>query len=151
MLKAELALQLEDSVFWTDSTSVLKYVSNEDRRFHTFVANRISTIRETSEPSQWRHVGSKDNPADDASRGMKVSNFLKNSRWIEGPAFLWKHEEDWPKTVLDISVDSNDQEVRKEVTANVVGVCDVSSPTDQLIGYFLTGEGSKQQLPGSSG
>lgn len=71
VLKAELVVQ-EDSVFWTDSTSVLKYFNNEDRHFHTFVANRISTISETSEPSQWRHVRSKDNPADDASQGVKV-------------------------------------------------------------------------------
>lgn len=122
MLKAEFNFQLEDSVIWTDSTSVLKYINNEDRRFHTFVANKISTIRETSEPSQWRHVGSKDNPADDSLRGMKVSDFLKNSRWIEGPEFLWRHEEDWPKTVLDVTVDSNDEEVKKEATANAISV-----------------------------
>lgn len=66
MLKTDLNLHLEDSVFWTDSTSVLKYLNNEDRRFHTFVANRISIIKEVSKPSQWRHVGSKDNPANDA-------------------------------------------------------------------------------------
>lgn len=80
MLKAELNVHLEDSVFWTDSTSVLKYLNNEDKQFHTFVANRVATIRETSEPSQWRHVSTKDNPADDASRGIKVPDFLKNNR-----------------------------------------------------------------------
>lgn len=112
LLKAELDVQVEDSVFWTDSTSVLKYLNDEDRRFHKFVTNRISTIREASEPSQWRHVGSKDNPADNASRGMKVSEFLNKTRWLEGPAFLWRPEEDWPKTVLDISLDSDNQEVR---------------------------------------
>lgn len=48
MLKAELKVHLEDSVLWTDSTSVLKYLNNEDKRFHTF---------ETSEPSQWVHKG----------------------------------------------------------------------------------------------
>ncbi|XP_056272956.1 uncharacterized protein LOC130195451 [Pseudoliparis swirei] len=136
MLKKELNLQLDSSVFWTDSTAVLKYLNNEDKRFHTFVANRISTIRETSEPSQWRHVSSKDNPADDASRGMKASDFVKSSRWLEGPGFLWKHEEDWPKTVLEVLVDSDDQEVRKEATVNVISVVDVPSPTDQLIAYF---------------
>ncbi len=35
LLKAELNFQLEDSVFWTDSTSVLKYLNNDDRCFHT--------------------------------------------------------------------------------------------------------------------
>ncbi len=62
MLKKELRLQLQESVFWTDSTSVLKYVMNEDKRFHTFVANRVSIIREATKTSQWRYVGTKENP-----------------------------------------------------------------------------------------
>lgn len=90
---------------------------------------------ETSEPSQWRHVSAKDNPADDASRGMKVSDFLKN-RWLDGPAFLSKDEENWPKIVLYVTVDGSDKEVRKEATANAIRVCDMSSPTEQLIAYF---------------
>lgn len=76
LLKSELDFKLEAYVFWTDSTSVLKYLNNEDRHFHTFITNRVSIIRGTSESSQWRHVGSKENPADYASRGMKVSDFL---------------------------------------------------------------------------
>lgn len=136
MVKAELDIQLEDSVFWTDSTSVLKYLNNEDRRFHTFVANRILTIRQSSEPSQWRHVSTKNNPANDTSRGMKGSDFLIGNRWLKGPAFLWREEEDWPKTVLDVTLDAVDKEVRKEVTANVIRACDVSSNTDQLISDF---------------
>lgn len=67
---------MEVSVFCTDSTAVLKYLNNEDKRFHVFVANRIATSRETVEPS-WRDVSSKEIPADDGSRGMKVGNFLK--------------------------------------------------------------------------
>ena len=56
-LKRELELPLtENSVFWTDSTSVLRYVNNEDKRFHTFVANRIAVIRDGSDPVQWRFV-----------------------------------------------------------------------------------------------
>lgn len=69
MLGVELQLQVEKSCFWTDSTSVLKYIRNEDRRFQTFVANRISTIRGTTEVSQWRYVNTTQNPADIASRG----------------------------------------------------------------------------------
>lgn len=114
---------------------MLKYLNSKDRCFHTFVANRISTIRETSEPSQRRHVGSTDNIADDASRGLRVFDFQKNSRWPEGPMFLWKPEEDWPKPVLEVSVDYDNQEVRKETTVNVM--CDISSPTDQHIAYFF--------------
>lgn len=88
MLQKELQLKLEKSVFWTDSTTVLKYICNETRRFHTFVANRVSTIREAVDVDHWTYVGSKENPADKASRGMRVEDFLKGRRWINGPEFL---------------------------------------------------------------
>ncbi|XP_071058619.1 uncharacterized protein [Pseudochaenichthys georgianus] len=42
MCRKELQMQLKDSIFWTDSTSVMKYISNETLRFRTFVANRVS-------------------------------------------------------------------------------------------------------------
>ena len=135
MLRAELQIQLDKSVFWTDSTSVLRYISNEDKRFHTFVANRISAIREISNPSQWRHIGSKDNPADAASRGMKVSDFLKNQSWLEGPSFLRKSEADWPVSNYDVKVESDDPEVRKEACVNAT-VHESLNATDYLISYF---------------
>ena len=80
MLRKELQLMLEKSVFWTDSTTVLKYIANETKRFHTFEANRASVIRESSDIEQWRYVGSKENPADEASRGMKAQDFLTGRR-----------------------------------------------------------------------
>lgn len=33
MLQKELQLKLEKSVFWTDGTTILKYICNETRRF----------------------------------------------------------------------------------------------------------------------
>ena len=113
-LRAEL--QLEDSCFWTDSTSVLKYIRNEDRCFHTFVANRVTTIRDATKVSQWKYVNTKDNPADDASRGMKVEDLLDRSRWIEGPNFLWKPERYWPENIIEISIPLDDPEVKKDFT-----------------------------------
>lgn len=49
MLQKELQWQLERSMFWTDSTTVLKYICNETRCFHTFVTNRVSVIREATD------------------------------------------------------------------------------------------------------
>ena len=66
MIRRELELSVDESVFWTDSTSVLKYIANSNTRFHTFVANRVSQILDGSTPVQWRHVPTKLNPADDA-------------------------------------------------------------------------------------
>ena len=56
MARRELELPIDDSIFWSDSTSVLRYIENQDKRFNTFVANRIGTIRDNSSSSQWRHV-----------------------------------------------------------------------------------------------
>lgn len=52
--RRELHLPLQESVFWTDSTSVLKYSKNKTSRFRVFVANRVSEILKVSQPSQWR-------------------------------------------------------------------------------------------------
>ena len=54
MMRQELDIPAteSESVFWTDSTCVLSYIQNESRRFQTFVANRISKIRDVSEPTQ---------------------------------------------------------------------------------------------------
>ncbi|XP_071954122.1 uncharacterized protein [Antedon mediterranea] len=100
IIKDKLSCQVHKVVFWTDSTSVLRWISNESAHFHTFVANRIHTIRESSESSQWRYVESKCNPADDASRGLDFRHLVQSQRWLNGPDFLWKSEENWPNIHL---------------------------------------------------
>lgn len=44
LIKGEMTLRLERSVFWTDNLLVLQYLSSTERRFHTFVANRVTSI-----------------------------------------------------------------------------------------------------------
>lgn len=93
MMKQELELPVDKSFFWTDSTSVFKFIANRYNRFHIFVANRVAQIHDGSTPAQCRHVPTKIHPADDASRGLKVDAFLTDSRWKMGPPFLWEIEE----------------------------------------------------------
>ena len=38
------------ATFWTDSMTVIRYITNVLKRFHTYVANRIA-VREESNPS----------------------------------------------------------------------------------------------------
>ena len=77
MLKREIEMPLSNpSVFWTDSMSVLRYVKNENRRFHTFVANRIAIIRDSSSPDQWYHVEGTLNPGDHTSKGLTAEALL---------------------------------------------------------------------------
>lgn len=68
-----------------------------------------------------------------------MKDFLNNHRWLVGPAFLWKHEEDWLRTVLDVSVDTDDQEVRK-VMVITISVCDSASQEEILVLIQLSGK-----------
>ena len=79
---------------------MLRYVKNANKRFHTFVANRISIIPDGSTPDQWRHVEGIANPGDHASRGMSAEALINCERWLSGPEFLWRPEEEWPKVPL---------------------------------------------------
>ena len=79
VLKRELEIPISSlSIFWTDSTAVLRYVKNEMRRYHTFVANRVALIHDGSEPHQWNHVSGNMNPADDTSRGLTPDVLVKS-------------------------------------------------------------------------
>ena len=90
LLKIELEIVPSTIFFWTDSQVVLGYINNSSKKFHTFVANRVETIRELSEVNQWHYVPSAENPADVASRGMTPRDFQKDNSWLNGPAFLQK-------------------------------------------------------------
>ena len=134
LLRRELDLELSPSQYWSDSTIVLWYVSHEEKRFQTFVANRVSEIRGRSEPTQWRHVPTDENPADDASRGTSPAE-LTGRRWLEGPAFLKQPSEEWPVWEPSQPVDKEQLELRKEkVCMAVVGV--PVDPIDTLLGRY---------------
>eukprot|EP00794_Sanderia_malayensis_P005087 gene5087-biopygen4147 len=85
MLKSELEMNIDKAFFWIDSTTTLRYIFNETRRFHTFVANRVGLIRDCSSPDQWKYVPTDENPADDVSRGLTMDELLDNKRWNHGP------------------------------------------------------------------
>ena len=135
VLKRELELPLTDaSTFWTDSTSVLRYIKNENKRFHTFVANRIVMVRDGSHPDQWRHVGGDLNPADDLSRGLSAEALLNSERWLKGPEFLLMPMEFWPSGPLSMgSVPDTDPEVKVNAKVNVTSL---TQPFHPLVEYF---------------
>ena len=114
VIQKELSVKVERVRFWTDSTVVLQYVRNDSRRYHTFVANRVAEVRESSQPSQWKHVPSSMNAADVCSRGASVAELASDSRWVEGPEFLLQGEEYWPEQPSHPSDDVDDPEVRKQ-------------------------------------
>lgn len=72
--------------FYTDSKVVLGYISNETRRFYTYVSNRVERIRRVSQPEQWKYVPTTLNPADLATRDAKEDVRQKVESWLRGPS-----------------------------------------------------------------
>ena len=56
MLKRELDVEIVSSHFWADSSIVLQYIRSENKRFHTYVSNRMTEIRGRTELGNWHHV-----------------------------------------------------------------------------------------------
>ncbi len=79
-----------------DSTIVLPWVNKLPTNLKVFVANSIASIQDVIPPRQWRHVRSKDNPADLASRGVSTSDLFNSTLWWEGPSWLKCPPSDWP-------------------------------------------------------
>ncbi|MCG8429838.1 MAG: hypothetical protein MJA29_01505, partial [Candidatus Omnitrophica bacterium] len=123
-LKFELSISPTCCHFWSDSLIVLQYIRNDTKRFKTFVANRLSEIRESSNPEQWHYVPSALNPADDATRGLSVGDLTQDHRWFRGPEFLWGSEDMWPsQELLNGQSFEGDVEVRH---VNIASGCDSS-------------------------
>ncbi|XP_064619531.1 uncharacterized protein LOC135482978 [Lineus longissimus] len=122
MLTRELDYKIAEQTFWTDSKVVMGYIANEERRYHVFVANRVQEIRKETEPSQWRHVASEENVADEASRGLNPEQLASGTaRWLRGPDFLWERE--LPKAGhQEVEEIEDDPEVKREITGTVLAV-----------------------------
>ena len=86
----ELDLDFRNVYFWTDSTTVLRYLRSNDIRYQTFVANRVAFVSENSNIDQWHYVNGSINPADDSSRAKQ------SERWCFGPEFLYSDCSQWP-------------------------------------------------------
>ncbi|XP_063060622.1 uncharacterized protein LOC134453804 [Engraulis encrasicolus] len=78
----------------------------------------------------------KDNRADEASRGLRVRPFIDHNRWIQAPSLLRLPEQDWPCDVVDTLIKLDDPEVKKEAVVNEVNVNASSDSTSYLISYI---------------
>ena len=84
----QLDLDISTVKFFSDSQVVLGYINNETRRFYVYVTNRIDRIRKSAKPSQWSYVTSEENPADQGTRKINVTQ-LQDSMWLNGPPFMY--------------------------------------------------------------
>lgn len=105
-LRKELEIEIQETVYWSDSTVVLCQIRNNEKRFKTFVSHRIGEIMESSDAAEWRWVPTEENPADDATRDLVNADLTPEGRWFNGPQFLTLPPEEWPVERTKISVET---------------------------------------------
>ncbi|XP_037959288.1 uncharacterized protein LOC119688691 [Teleopsis dalmanni] len=113
-VKSDLQEKDQPVFLWTDSEIVLSWINSQSSSFQTFVANRVARIQTLTLSEQWRHVRSKDNPADVLSRGLSARALSTCALWFQGPFFLHGRQEVWPprfSSSLQVPVDLEKKKV----------------------------------------
>ena len=95
MIFRKLEYVLNNVVYWTDATVVLRYLHNTHTRFRTFVANRLEILHTLTSVKQWRYVPTEQNPADIASRGLLPHKAAGVDLWLNGPPYLCEPLSNW--------------------------------------------------------
>lgn len=126
LLQKELTLPVDDVVLWSDSTTVLTWLQSESCRYKVFVGTRAAEIQTLSDVKQWRYVDTRNNPADDLTRGKTLLELSRASRWRDGPAFLLSAPEMWPAHPTSQAED--DTEVRKSTFCGAVAIQPANLP-----------------------
>ncbi|KAH9397032.1 hypothetical protein TYRP_003336 [Tyrophagus putrescentiae] len=84
--------------FFSDSMITLGRIrQSTPNRYAQYVSNRLSKIKEKTQPDQWHFVPTEQNPADALSRGLSLAELLKHSLWFHGPDPLQLKDLDSPQ------------------------------------------------------
>ena len=133
IIKCHSNLTIDNIVYYSDSMNVLHWVPTPYKVWNPYVGNRVRRINELSDPSSWKHVRTKYNPADLPSRGLTVKDLLNNYLWFHGPEFLV----DTSKVASDMVVGSPvaptpECIVEKRKVVNYVNVALLEKPLFEL-------------------
>ena len=82
IINQEVEIKIDRVKYWTDSTTMFKCLKSNTKQFHTFESNLLTMICRISSTSDWRYVNWDENPADDASKGLRLDEMMKNRQWL---------------------------------------------------------------------
>ena len=100
-IKGTLRLPIKAAFLWSDSTTVLTWITSSNIRHKKYTARKIEVIRRNSGSDCWLYVGTDNNPADYASRGIPPKKADVNHPWIKGPKFLWERSCEWKDVLIE--------------------------------------------------
>lgn len=93
-----------------DSQMVLGAIQRDSYGFQTFFANRIGEIQKTGAVGDWWWIPGNLNIADIITRGASSKDLDEDSMWQNGPEFLKRSENKWPKrSAAEIADDARER------------------------------------------
>ena len=82
-------IKFDKKLLWTDSQITLAWIKSTQRKYKTFVENRVQEIRKNTSTDDWFYCKTNDNPADIITRmGITKSKLSQNNLWT--PIFKTK-------------------------------------------------------------
>uniref|UniRef100_A0A6P7GL53 Uncharacterized protein LOC114339493 n=1 Tax=Diabrotica virgifera virgifera TaxID=50390 RepID=A0A6P7GL53_DIAVI len=111
-------LNFARSFLWTDSRTVMCWLTSRTGRFSQYVTNRINLILDYSTLNQWNWINTEENVADDATRLRSSTKMSTSCRWLNGSSFLKSEENKWPRISTKPTVD--DSELEKRAIINFI-------------------------------
>ena len=111
---------------YSDSSTVLAWLSKPSKTWATFVQNRVSEIQEVLQRPDWFHVRTEENPADVASRGLAPQELECCHIWFHGPT--WLSSKDFETPDQSHLQGSTTQEMRQDPPACMFVNSDVKQP-----------------------
>ena len=112
-----IGVKIDSIGCYSDSQIVLAWLDRTPSTWTTFVSNRVSAIQTELPEAVWRHVRSKENPADLNSRGISSVDFDSNELWWQGPAWL-SHPD---RAENSETLEADTEEERRKITAHLAG------------------------------
>ncbi|XP_072400939.1 uncharacterized protein [Diabrotica undecimpunctata] len=109
-----------ESFFWSDSSTVISWIQRQEE-WGVFVWNRVKEIRSLTSMESWHHLQGAVNPADLPSRGC-TSRHLFQSRWWEGPKWLYESRDKWPSSAATCDEEEVNAVRRKTLVTSLVNV-----------------------------
>ena len=108
---------------WTDSATVLHWLSLPASNFKPFLSTRNQIIKETLRENAdcFQYVNSRSNPADALTKPILAS---KLSIWHKGPRFILNSSEKWPSFELGMCL--------KESYSDSPSIHDITRPSPSI-------------------
>ena len=113
----------EDTFFWTDSEVCLHWINTPAKSFKAYVAHRVGEIQTYTEPRQWLHVPSSENPADIGTRPITAAELKCQQLWWGGPSFLKLPITGWPRSKVVRQIET--KELKNTVFLNIAPLREV--------------------------